>query len=103
MYVRCRAALMTEAEPMVATPAGLFVQEAPAHPDRVGMASLKALWSPADLDDARVVLEQLQRTSYAHGTSTGLNGEATSSHKDGRPLHSNQALTVLQVVPAPLK
>ena len=70
---RCRSVLLAEAEPMLASapaiPAGVLTS---VHRDHV--ESLEALWSMEDCDDAKAVLEYLQRAVYAHGTSTGLNG-----------------------------
>jgi hypothetical protein len=78
---RCGAAALADAEQLLMpTPSvtGLIMPEAPALP-RDRAVSIQPLWSPADLDDARVVLEQLQHMIYAQGTSTGLNGQSSFS------------------------
>lgn len=78
LICRCRSVLLTESEPTLASapsiPAQRLDPEVLSSVHRDHVESLEALWSMEDCDDARAVLEYLQRAVHAQGTSTGLNG-----------------------------
>lgn len=82
MVWRCRSVLLTEVEPRRAPsptiPAPRLDPEVSSSVKRSQVESLEALWSLNDCDDAKAVLDYLQRAVYAQGTSTGLNGALAS-------------------------
>lgn len=82
---------MTEAEPTLASapsiPAQRLDPEVLSSVHRDHVQSLEALWSMEDCDDARAVLEYLQRAVYAQGTSTGLNGVQPCTELVHRAVH----------------
>lgn len=70
--------LLTDAEPRLAStpsiPAQRLEPEVSTSMQRRHVEDLEALWSMKDRDDARAVMDYLQRAVYAQGTTTGLNG-----------------------------
>ncbi|KAK9918384.1 hypothetical protein WJX75_003671 [Coccomyxa subellipsoidea] len=80
--LRCRSVLLTEVEPRRAPsptiPAPRLDPEVSSSVKRSQVESLEALWSLNDCNDAKAVLDYLQRAVYAQGTSTGLNVVAMS-------------------------
>ncbi len=75
---------MTEVEHRLASahtiPAHTLDLEVSPSVQRRYVEDLEAQWSLDDSDDARAVLDYLQRAVYAQGTSTGLNGATSSQH-----------------------
>ncbi|EIE21800.1 hypothetical protein COCSUDRAFT_66687 [Coccomyxa subellipsoidea C-169] len=80
--LRCRSVLLTEVEHRLASahtiPAHTLDLEVSPSVQRRYVEDLEAQWSLDDSDDARAVLDYLQRAVYAQGTSTGLNVVAMS-------------------------